>query len=268
MAKTGLILFSIIFLLGCALLPKAFAETVPKSETIVIAGQLNDVKERAKSFDNEEEYAYGNVDFAWRKTSFDSNGTLVITISFDEGTDYSVEMQNYCSNQNFCNLYEFGRFKTCTMNVFPGEYYFKVFKNYGDGNFILDVDIIKGKRVSSTNVPNCGSGACSNDSDCGGKSFAKNECLNGDAYSVKTAPYCENPGQTNSKCLTRETARLIEECDYNCQEGTCVRMTLEEPEQPVKTIEEKKAPNSIEKFIQAIRKMLSAIGINWFQSAN
>ena len=169
-------------------------EPVPKSETIIIPGQLNDTKEHALSFDHETEYVFGNaeqtaqsqvkqkqptktallsesktnraIEFAsppaWRKTSFDKTGTLVVTISFDAETDYAVEVYNSCSNKNFCTLYDFGRFKTCTMNSQPGEYYFKITNNSGSGKYYLDVDIIEGKQISKTNATDCTSSTTEN----------------------------------------------------------------------------------------------------------
>lgn len=151
---------------------------VPKSETLIIPGELNDSKENAQIFDNELEYVYGttstqkqtmqntmitqndyiqatpisnnkpNIE-SWRKTSFKEAGTLVITLSYDIDSNYSIEVYNSCSNKNYCEEYEFGTFKTCVMNIQPGDYYFKVINISGTGKYYLDVDTIKNEPVQT-----------------------------------------------------------------------------------------------------------------------
>jgi len=176
---------------------------VPKSETFVIPGSLNDSKQTAADFNEELEYVFGSaesfqkaseprttIDGAWRKTSFSNSGTMVVTLDFDANSDYNVEVFSSCSNENFCQSYRFANFKTCVMNIWPGEYYFKVLKISGTGSYTLDVDLIKDKMSAKVNVPEC-LPACSSNLGC-------------DDKNALTLDSCVNPGKPDAFCVYKQ----------------------------------------------------------------
>jgi hypothetical protein len=136
------------------------AEAVPKSETVVISGQQNDSPTRATSFDNETEYVYGNTptragevqhEVAWRKTTFPTNGNVVVTLSFDANTNYDLEAYDDSLIKNHCTQIDFGRFKMCSFNVKSGDYYFKITHKSGIGEYYLDVDLNQTQRANNIN---------------------------------------------------------------------------------------------------------------------
>ena len=138
--------------------------TVPKSETVVAAGNLNDTKERAQTLNHVTEYAYGSqaTGNAWRKVEFKTGGTVVVTLDYDAGSEYGVALYNSCAATNFCKPYQFGNYRTCVADVSPGTYYLEVTKVSGNGEYRLDVDIIEGKQISKTNATDCTSSTTEN----------------------------------------------------------------------------------------------------------
>ena len=230
-----------------------YSSEVPKSETIIIPGELNDSKETAQTFNNELEYVYGStqnipqkalsksvyssldtithqVKESWRKTTFSEAGTLVITLSYDIDSNYSIEVYNSCSNKNYCEEYEFGTYKTCVMNIEPGDYYFKVKNITGLGNYYLDVDLIKGENLSNIDATKCINIECSQDKDCGEITpLDSMYCKNNSLVQKFSSPKCINPEKDNSKCESIIIEETIQECE-TCFNQTCItQLTLNCP---------------------------------------
>ncbi len=69
---------------------------------------------------------------------------------------------------------------------------------------------------------------CSVDSDCGTDSCAggPNYCYEGDVYQDYWVHKCINPGEPDAYCSVEIEPKLIEECDYDCENGHCI----DEPE--------------------------------------
>ncbi len=242
------LLFLVILLV--LFLTSAYSGEVPKSETIIIPGELNDSKEHAQSFDNETEYVFAipsapqqvaqksmsaqnlyestsNTDSiakldSWRKTTFQDAGTLVITLSYDIDSNYSIEVYNSCSNKNYCEEYEFGTYKTCVMNIQPGNYYFKVVNISGSGKYYLDVDIIKNQQKSEINAWECVQVACSQNKDCGTNGFeGEKYCKSNESHQNYITYTCNNPGRDSAICTNTQEEVLIENCN-SCYNGDCI----------------------------------------------
>ncbi|OQA31484.1 MAG: hypothetical protein BWY55_00444 [archaeon ADurb.Bin336] len=244
MQKTKLIktirLFFLV-IITTLFLTAVYSSEVPKSETIIIPGELNDSKENAQFFDNELEYVYGQTlnsnqpNFqkslstqqnkkldSWRKTTFSEAGTLVITLSYDIDSNYSVEVYNSCSNKNYCEEYEFGTYKTCVMNIEPGEYYFKVKNIFGRGNYYLDVDLIKGQTLTKIDATKCINIKCFQDEDCGKTTPIDSQyCENNSLIQKFNTPICINPGKEDARCESTIIKETIQNCEA-CFNGACI----------------------------------------------
>jgi hypothetical protein len=242
----------LIVILFSGLITITFSDTVPKSETIVIPGELNDSKQNAQVFDSASEYVYGNESTqsesiqssssrtmsamtiaspstllpAWRKTSFTTPGTLVVTLSYEKDSNYSIEVYNSCSNNNFCQEYEFGITKTCVMNIQPGDYYFKVINIKGNSKYYLDVDLIENKQLSKINASDCNTtNACLKNTDCGTSGFTgERYCKDNSVYQKYNNFVCNNPATTSAKCNNNIEEKLIEKCS-SCSNGACISNT-------------------------------------------
>ncbi len=157
--------------------------SVPVSETIVIDGMLNDSFENAGYFDHETTYVSGSTEQGslssplisqdtyplgipgnalfsgeqfftmaklseqpkvfWRKTKIEEEGTIVLTLEHDAGTEFGLQAFNSCK-ENLCNATENGNQTTCTINAGKDYYYFKVTSISGNGAYTLDVDFLPG----------------------------------------------------------------------------------------------------------------------------
>ncbi|MCX6803463.1 MAG: hypothetical protein NTY48_02725 [Candidatus Diapherotrites archaeon] len=167
----------ILFLI--IILTQTYAAPVPKSETVLIPGELNDSEENAQYFNMQYEYTFGNNSpqgnliigsqknsmakstsaitpvISYRKTYLQKAGLLIATISSEDGSEYSLEITNSCS-QNLCNLKTLSTTqKYCIINAIPDYYYFKITRLSGDGNHFLDADFEEGTNDSSPTAKTC-----------------------------------------------------------------------------------------------------------------
>ncbi len=64
---------------------------------------------------------------------------------------------------------------------------------------------------------------CLVDSDCGQEGYiGNNYCIGGDVYRDYKEFDCNNPGGSGSSCSDSTSPKLIEDCDYGCNNGECV----------------------------------------------
>jgi hypothetical protein len=64
---------------------------------------------------------------------------------------------------------------------------------------------------------------CEKDSDCGDDDFVGDKfCKQGDVYQNYEEYDCENPGTINSDCKDEQEQRLIETCNYGCDNKECL----------------------------------------------
>ena len=69
--------------------------------------------------------------------------------------------------------------------------------------------------------------ACDDDSDCGTDGFIDGKiCQYGDVYQDYVDYSCKDPGTAGSYCDSTKTKKLVEYCDYDCQNGMCVDTPL------------------------------------------
>jgi len=137
--------------------------SVPKSETVVVAGQHNDSMQNAEILNYKTMYAFGESENAgaWRKVNFEKGGTVVLTLDYESGSEYNVAVYNECSGKNYCETYEFGNYKVCVANVQPGLHFFEVTNVSGNGQYYLDVDLIEGQQQAEVSIPKCVNPVCS-----------------------------------------------------------------------------------------------------------
>ncbi len=148
---------------------------VPKSETVIIPGELNDTLDNAQYFNIQSEYTYGNNSASpqaaqgekslaasasesissFRKTYVSKNGVMIVTLNNDEGSEYTLEVYNSCK-QNLCNPRTLSPTQQhCVINVVPDYYYFKVTRISGNGEHILDVDYLNGTNNTAPTAKTC-----------------------------------------------------------------------------------------------------------------
>lgn len=64
--------------------------------------------------------------------------------------------------------------------------------------------------------------SCSKDSDCGTSNYTGTPYCTGASISQKYVTYtCKNPGASNAYCASSTTAKLKQNCMYNCENGAC-----------------------------------------------
>lgn len=171
-----IIIFSVI-------VTTVLANTVPKSETIVIPGELNDSLENAQYFNPQIEYTYGDNSqqtvaasqstasvystraivamtipthtVSYRRTYMQREGVMIATLNNDLGATYSLEVFNSC-NENLCNPTILSSTQQhCVINIVPDHYYFKVTLLSGTGKHVLDVDYLNGHNDSALSAKLC-----------------------------------------------------------------------------------------------------------------
>ncbi len=64
---------------------------------------------------------------------------------------------------------------------------------------------------------------CSSDLDCADEEIGDKYCSGDDVYQKIMDFQCENPGKANSQCVDDVVSEKIEECDYGCFQGECIR---------------------------------------------
>ncbi len=142
------------------------ADPVPKSDTIVIPGTLNDSMQTAQPFDHSSEYAYGSIQSMagtlgvrpqstlspiWRKINVAETGVLIATLDATPEALFRLEVLNTC-NPNLCNPKWVGNLAMCIINVVPGTYYFKITSQINSGTFYLDADAIPGEHYDKADT--------------------------------------------------------------------------------------------------------------------
>lgn len=146
---------------------------VPKSETIIIPGELNDSLDNAQYFNIQTEYTYGNNTIqpiaqglqatalstgevnSFRKTYVPKKGVMIVTLNFEQGSYYNIDVYNSCK-ENLCMIHNGTETQQhCVINVVPDYYYFKVTRKTGNGKHFLDVDYLNGHNDSAITATTC-----------------------------------------------------------------------------------------------------------------
>ena len=107
-------------------------------------------------------------------------------------------------------------------NLKAGMHNVRIVKS-GYTDYVNTVNVQKGRLYQLNANLNIQQIACFADSNCQGGTTSPPFCTNDDLYAIYSTPRCLNPGTPSSYCRLANETRLVQDCQYGCSNGACIK---------------------------------------------